>query len=267
MDKDLLPALLHRTAFGVRFTALSLTGALDYVRRRGATERFGYVVTPNAQHVVFINRHRERFGSVYHEHALLCLCDSQIVRLLARLAGVALPLCTGSDLTAALLAGPLPMGETVTVIGCEPELVERLQLRFPGLHIQHYNPPMGFIADAAAVQSCVEFIEANPARYVFLAVGAPQSEELACQLARRGRATGLGLCIGSSLHFLIGARRRAPRWMRQAGLEWLFRLLQEPRRLWRRVFVESMPLLPLAAPAILHRLRLRLLPSPPPSMP
>jgi UDP-N-acetyl-D-mannosaminuronic acid transferase (WecB/TagA/CpsF family) len=52
-------------------------------------------------------------------------------------------------------------------------------------------------------------------------------------------ATGVGLCIGASLEFLTGAKRRAPLWLQRLGLEWLFRLLTEPRRLWRRYLVEG----------------------------
>jgi N-acetylglucosaminyldiphosphoundecaprenol N-acetyl-beta-D-mannosaminyltransferase len=49
----------------------------------------------------------------------------------------------------------------------------------------------------------------------------------------------VGLCIGASVEFLSGAKRRAPRWMQRAGLEWLYRLLSEPRRLWRRYLVKG----------------------------
>ena len=73
----------------------------------------------------------------------------------------------------------------------------------------------------------------------FFAIGAPQSE-LVCALAvERGKARGVGLCIGASLEFLTGAKSRAPLWMQRAGLDWLFRLASEPARLWRRYLVEG----------------------------
>jgi exopolysaccharide biosynthesis WecB/TagA/CpsF family protein len=107
---------------------------------------------------------------------------------------------------------------------------------------------------------CIRFVEENPARYVFLATGAPRSEALAARIAARGLAVGTGLPIGSSLHFVAGLRRRAPGWVQRLGLEWLHRLALEPRRLWRRVFVDSLPVLRLAAPAIAQRL-LRIAPA------
>jgi exopolysaccharide biosynthesis WecB/TagA/CpsF family protein len=57
---------------------------------------------------------------------------------------------------------------------------------------------------------------------------------VAAALVKRGRATGIGLCIGASLLFLAGEERRAPRWLQGAGLEWAWRLAQDPRRLARR---------------------------------
>jgi exopolysaccharide biosynthesis WecB/TagA/CpsF family protein len=85
----------------------------------------------------------------------------------------------------------------------------------------------------------VAAIEAQPARFVILAVGSPQQEMLAGALARGGKAVGIGLCIGAGLDFLVGIRRRAPAVIREAHLEWLFRLACEPRRLARRYLIDG----------------------------
>ena len=74
---------------------------------------------------------------------------------------------------------------------------------------------------------------------LFFAIGAPQSEIVFAEILERGQARGVALCIGASLEFLTGAKTRAPLWMQRAGLEWLFRLGTEPRRLWRRYLVEG----------------------------
>ncbi|HEU4820333.1 MAG TPA: WecB/TagA/CpsF family glycosyltransferase, partial [Qipengyuania sp.] len=83
------------------------------------------------------------------------------------------------------------------------------------------------------------FVERTQAQLVLFAIGAPQSEIVAHAIARRGRAGGVGLCIGASVEFLSGAKRRAPSWMQRAGLEWLFRLVSEPGRLWRRYLLRG----------------------------
>ena len=153
---------------------------------------------------------------------------------------LAVPLVApGSDVTALLLTRHLSPGEPVTIVGLRvrwlPALVARCGLAAPA----HYDPPMGFVGDPVAVGAAVAFVLAHPARLVLLAVGSPQQEVLAAAIAATGRATGTGLCIGGSLEFLAGATRRAPRWMRRAGLEWLYRLGSDPGRLARRYLVDS----------------------------
>jgi exopolysaccharide biosynthesis WecB/TagA/CpsF family protein len=152
----------------------------------------------------------------------------------------------GSDLTAHLFAHHIRPDDAVTVIGGSDEVERRLRTRFGLRHLARHDPPMGFYRDPAAIERCVDFIRANPARYVFLAVGAPQSETVARHAVRRGGATGVGLCIGSSLHFVTGVVRRAPSVFRALHAEAAWRLLLNPRRHARRVFVESLPVLGIA---------------------
>jgi len=106
--------------------------------------------------------------------------------------------------------------------------------------LRHYNPPMGFIRDPAAVEQCVQFIEScSPFRFCFLAVGAPQQEVIAQMLKTRAVARGLALCIGASINFLTGVERRAPHWMQRIGMEWLYRLAQDPGRLAKRYLLRG----------------------------
>jgi exopolysaccharide biosynthesis WecB/TagA/CpsF family protein len=70
-------------------------------------------------------------------------------------------------------------------------------------------------------------------------VGCPQQEILAKALQSRGRARGLALCVGASINFLTGSERRAPKWIQYAGLEWLYRLLNDPTRLARRYLIRG----------------------------
>lgn len=206
---------------------------------RPAEAPFGYVVTPNADHLVRM-AHNPALYSLY-DTALLRLLDSRVVARLAGLLGLGAPhVVTGSDLTAALIR---EIREPVTIIGLDRAWLPRL-----GLHdVAHYNPPMGFDADPAAFRRTVNFVLANPARFTFLAVGSPRQERLAATIAATGIARGVGLCIGASLEFQVGVRRRAPVWMQQASLEWLHRLAREPRRLARRYLRDSPAIISLLA--------------------
>ncbi|WP_207482941.1 WecB/TagA/CpsF family glycosyltransferase [Arenibaculum pallidiluteum] len=231
---------------GVRLAMLGIEEAAHRIAERPPTAPFAYVVTPNAQHVVRIDRGDPAFLRGY-EAAWMRLCDSQIMRLLGRvLFGRRLPLAAGSDLTLHLLRQHVAPDDAVTVIGGNAELAARLCARHGLRRLAQHVPPMGFYRDPAEIARCVRFVLDNPARYVFLAVGAPQSEDLAASIAGTGQATGVGLCIGSSLHFATGLVSRAPAWSRRLGMEWLYRLAQNPRRHARRVFVESFPLVGVA---------------------
>jgi exopolysaccharide biosynthesis WecB/TagA/CpsF family protein len=99
------------------------------------------------------------------------------------------------------------------------------------------------IHNPEAIAACAAFVRDNPSRFVFLACGAPQSEVLGLYILKQGEASGLGLCVGASLLFLTGIIRRAPHRWRACGLEWLYRLLQEPRRLARRLVTGQLPFL------------------------
>jgi N-acetylglucosaminyldiphosphoundecaprenol N-acetyl-beta-D-mannosaminyltransferase len=121
--------------------------------------------------------------------------------------------------------------------------------------LHHIDPPMNFIHDEAAVESCLRAIEAiSPFRFCFLAVGSPQQEIIAQKLKERGVARGLALCIGASINFITGVEKRAPPWIRKSGFEWLFRLIQNPKRLAKRYLLRG-PRIFLLLPYIKLRLR------------
>lgn len=200
--------------------------------------RFKYVVTPNVHHVVNWLEDPVTMDPLY-KRAWRVYCDSRVLSRLARLGGQALPVITGSDLTADLVNHAAAQGMTVAVVGPTAEAGARLQEKYPRLKVVLHTPPMGFIESEAEVQTCVDFVVRTRAPLVFLAVGRPQQEILASKIADHPEARGVGLCIGASIDFLTGEQQRAPLWMQKAGLEWLHRLASDPQRLARRYLVES----------------------------
>jgi exopolysaccharide biosynthesis WecB/TagA/CpsF family protein len=208
---------------------------------------FGYVVTPNADHLVrMLDEPAMRSAC---ECANFVLLDSRFVAKVTRvLRGMKLPVCTGSDLTARLFDTEVKPEDRLVLIGGSTRQAHQLRTRYGLLRLQHHNPPMGFIHDPAAVEETLCFIEAmSPFRFCLLAVGSPQQELLAQMLQQRGRSRGLALCIGASINFLTGAESRAPKWMQDNGLEWLYRLIQNPRRLAYRYLVRGPRILPMLA--------------------
>jgi hypothetical protein len=106
--------------------------------------------------------------------------------------------------------------------------------------LRHVNAPMNLMNDSAAVETCLRDIEAaSPFRFCFIALGSPLQEMIAGMLQDRANARGLALCVGASINYITGVEMRAPRWMQRAGFEWLFRLLQQPKRMAHRYLVRG----------------------------
>ena len=227
----------------LEFSQLSFDDALCEISRRATQSAFSYIVTPNVDHIVKLHDQPESpatlaFQAAYAE-ADLRLCDSRILATLAMIFGVRLAVVTGSDLTASLFDNGIAASDRVAIIGGNTDMVERLKARFPGPDIVQHIPPMGMLSDPVAMHLAEEFVCACKANFVLFATGAPQSEILAHRCALRGQASGVGLCIGASIDFLLGDQRRAPLWMQRAGMEWAYRLASHPKRLWRRYMVEG----------------------------
>jgi len=216
----------------------NLEEALRVVANFG-TDRYGFVVTPNVDHVV---RHCQdaEFRALYAQ-ANYVLLDS---RFLAHTVGLirrqVLRVCLGSDLTTAVLSSVVRPNDVSILVGGSAAQAEMLRERFGLRALHHVDPPMNFIHDPVAVESCLREVEAiGPFRFCFLAVGSPQQEIIAQRLKQRGIARGLSLCVGAAVNYLTGIERRAPEWMQKAGLEWLYRLSQNPRRMWKRYLVHG----------------------------
>jgi exopolysaccharide biosynthesis WecB/TagA/CpsF family protein len=202
-------------------------------------ERFGYAVTPNVDHL--IRYHDDaNFRALYAEAAYVLLDSRFLAHIFRVLEGLRVRVCTGSDLTARLFTEVIQPADDIVLIGVSERQAGVLRDRFGLSNLHHYNPPMGFIHDPQEVDACVRFVEANsPFRFCFFAVGAPQQETLAHALKVRGKARGLGLCIGASINFLTGVERRAPLWLQRLGLEWVYRLMNDPTRLAKRYLVRG----------------------------
>ena len=215
-----------------------LPGFVSVVETFGQ-DSYGYVVTPNVDHL--IRYYDDPAFRNFYAAASYVLMDSRFAsRLIRLLKGLQLPVCTGSDLTATIFRKLVSPMDRIVLIGGSDAQAQKIVELFGTRNLHHHNPPMGFIRNPAAVEDCLKFIEEHsPFRYCFIAVGAPQQEAVAYALRERGRARGLALCVGASLNFITGSERRAPRWMQQAGLEWLYRLSQDPRRLAGRYLIRG----------------------------
>ena len=226
------------------FDAISSTEVEHWLATRSEDSGFAYLVTPNVDHMVRFAEAPDEVRRAYRR-ADLMICDSRVLARLARFAGVVLSVVPGSDLVAALFGKILAPGDRICLIGGLAEDAARLGARFPEVVIVHHAPPWGLRNNPVARGEAAEFAESAAARFILLAVGSPQQEMLAFEIAERGTAKGTALCIGASVDFLTGSERRAPRLLQRAGLEWAWRLGSNPRRLAGRYLVQGPRIFPM----------------------
>jgi exopolysaccharide biosynthesis WecB/TagA/CpsF family protein len=251
---------LRRRVYGVDVDVIDRAAAVARIVTLCRTKRGGVVVTPNLDHVLKLKRD-DRFRRAY-DAADLVLADGYPLVLTARLdGGPRLTRVTGADLIEPICAAAARNGLSVFMFGSTADVLDTasrlLRERHPGLRVAGLHaPPMGFEALADAQARAVAAIKAAAPDIVFVALGAPKAEIWA-HAVRDTLGGATLLCIGASLDFIAGKRRRAPKLLSDIGLEWAWRMVSEPRRLGRRYLsiIAMMPALVANHAADMRRLR------------
>lgn len=206
---------------------------VDAFIREGAPH---YNISINAAKVVEFQDDEALRAAIGEAHLLTA--DGQAVVWAARLLGT--PLRTriaGSDLMEALLAHAAARGYSIYLLGARDEIVRacvaKAQRLYPALRIAGYRDGYFTREDEPAI---VDAIRAARPDILFLGFGTPAKEYF---MHRHYRALGVPFVmgVGGTFDVFAGLVARAPRWMQRAGLEWAFRLGQEPRRMWKRYLV------------------------------
>jgi N-acetylglucosaminyldiphosphoundecaprenol N-acetyl-beta-D-mannosaminyltransferase len=227
------------------FDALSMADLLDWLGRRGPDSPYAYLVTPNIDHMVRLEREGDAMRPLYQD-ADLCVCDGRNLARLAGLCGVSLPIIHGSEVVRLAFEQILAAQDRICVIGANAAIMTELARRYSRIDFAHHAPPMNLRHDPAARAEAAAFARASGARLTLLTVGSPQQEMIAHEEAMRGGGRGTWLCVGGSLDYLTGVRARAPRIVQLAGLEFAWRVAGEPRRLARRYLWDGLAILPMA---------------------
>jgi N-acetylglucosaminyldiphosphoundecaprenol N-acetyl-beta-D-mannosaminyltransferase len=232
--------------FGIHIDAVRMAEAVGRVMGWIHTDEpqvHRYVVTPNADHAVMLHGDSEFRGA--YAHASLVLADGMPVVLASRILRRPLPeRVTGADLVPALFhAATQRRPLNVYLLGAGPGVAERaaanIHARWSHVAVVGtYSPPLGFENDESETAAILHRIEVSRPDVLVVGLGAPK-QELWVAKHREQIAAKVSLCVGATIDFLAGEVRRAPRWMRRAGLEWLFRLLCEPRRLSKRYLKDA----------------------------
>ena len=202
-----------------------------------------YAVTPNAQHVVMLHSD-PRLKAIYDE-ASFVFADGMSLVIAARLMGHGLPeRVTGVDLFQALCLESAKLGFRIFLLGGLPGAAEKaaqvLRERNAAVNIVGtYCPPLGFENDPVEAQRTLEQVRASQPDLLFVGLGVPK-QEYWMHTHYRSLDVRLSIGVGGSFDMVAGITPRAPKWLQDAGLEWLFRLSAEPRRLWRRYLIGNL---------------------------
>jgi len=147
----------------------------------------------------------------------------------------------GPDMMLRLCQRAATEGVPIYLYGGSPNAVDALRAnltdKFPGLRIAGAESPPYRPLSAEEDEAVVRRINQSGAGIVFIGLGCPKQDRFAHE--HRDRIDAVQVCVGAAFDFHAGTKRRAPKWMQRRGLEWLFRLVQEPRRLWRRYLVTN----------------------------
>lgn len=233
--------------FGIKINNITMGEAIQNIDEMIQKNRKGYIVTPNVDHVVKLQKDDE-FRKVYSK-ASLVLTDGMPIVWGSRLTGNRIvERVAGSDLMPELCRYAWESGKRIFILGAGPGIAakaaEKLKERFKGIMIDTYSPSYGFEKNKEENDNIIFMINEVKPDILFVGVGAPKQEKwLYNNLDKLDVKIGLG--IGASIDFIAGNIKRAPRWMQKCGLEWFYRFISDPGRLFKRYFIEDMAFIPL----------------------
>lgn len=217
-------------------------GLLATVRSRLVAGEGFAIATLNLDHLVKL-RNDAAFRGAYAAQDLITADGNPIVWM-AHLAGKEMSLVTGADLVIPLARTAAAAGRPIALVGSTEQSLARaartMMSDVPGLEIgARIAPPMGFDPDGPEAEIILRELADKGIGLAFLALGAPKQE----RLAARGRtlAPGVGFAsIGAGLDFISGQQTRAPDWVQRLAMEWLWRMMSNPRRLLRRYLLSAL---------------------------
>lgn len=234
-----------------KFDALTNSQTVDAVFRALSSRQRGWLCTVNATTLMMMRDDTKL--QCFVDKALLVVADGQPIVWCAPLFGQRLPeRVTGIDLIDLLCARAEQEEKGVYLLGASDHLVKgaltALRIRYPRLNIDGADGY--FSPEGAACRA--DKIRESGADLLFVGMGSPRQESF-IQEQWEQLGVGIAIGVGGSFDVLGGARLRAPRWIRRVGLEWLFRLVQEPRRLFVRYFINNLRFCLLIASAAVGR--------------
>lgn len=228
---------------------LTMQETLQAINQLIQENKSAYVVTPNVDHIVQLETNRE-LQDVY-KNAALILTDGKPLLWIANWYGTPIKeKISGSDLFPLLCNMAAAKGYKMFFLGAAEGVAKRaaenLTMKYKGLQVVGtYSPPFGFENNKNEMDKIKNMIKASKPDILIVGLGCPKQEKFMYHHCKElGVPISFGL--GASFDFEAGNIKRAPRWMANHGLEWLFRITQDPKRMAKRYLVDDRKILGLA---------------------
>jgi N-acetylglucosaminyldiphosphoundecaprenol N-acetyl-beta-D-mannosaminyltransferase len=208
----------------------------------------GVVFTPNVDHLIKLQKDAEFFQA--YSIGTYKVCDSQILLNAAKFLGTPIKeKISGSDLLPAFYNYHRNHENIkIFLLGASPGIAMTAQKRINekigrNIIVDSFSPSFGFEKDEEECLKIVDMVNNSGATVLVIGVGAPKQEKWIYKYREQLPDIKIFMALGATIDFEAGKLKRAPKWVSQIGMEWLFRLLCEPRRLWKRYLIEDIPFL------------------------
>ncbi|MBM3252494.1 MAG: WecB/TagA/CpsF family glycosyltransferase [Candidatus Omnitrophica bacterium] len=228
---------------GIEIDNISMQEAIESIERLITERKKSFIATVNLDHIVILQKDRE-FREAYKNAALIVVDSMPLLWAAAFLHTPLKEKISGSDLFPKLCGVAAEKGYRLFFLGGNPgaalEAAEVLKIKYPKIQITGVcSPPYGFEQNEAENKKILAMIQDVKPDILFVGLGAPKQEKWIYKY-RNEYQVPVSIGIGASFDFVSGFVKRAPLWMQRVGLEWFWRLLMEPKRLWKRYLIDDM---------------------------
>lgn len=241
---------MNRIQFmNIQIDNVNLSEAVDEINNFIIDNKHTFVVTPNVDHIVKLQENRQ-FLNAYNAAGLV-LVDGTPIMLVAK--WLRTPLkekITGPLLTEKTLKMAAEKQYSVFFLGAGPGVAEKAAKKmlgkYPGFkYAGAYSPIYGFEKDTNEKNKIIGIINKSKAQIVISGMGSPKTEIFLHEIHQSIDAN-VSLSVGAAIDFMAGTVKRCPKWINKIGMEWFYRFVKEPKRMWKRYFVDDMAFLALA---------------------
>lgn len=228
---------------------VTLEEAVAHIEDCIRSRKIGHVITPNVDQIVRIES--DTYFKEICDHAELLLVDGTPLLWIAKWYGQPIKekIC-GSDLVPYLCELSAKKGYSVFLLGAADgvaaKAAKNLKAKYSGLNIAGtYSPPYGFEKSEKELAKINKMLLDSKADMLFVGMGVPKQDIFIYENMHKYKIP-MSFSIGGTIDFMAGEQKRAPKWINRIGFEWLYRFFQDPRRMFKRYFVNDRQILGLA---------------------